>query len=69
MARVVQAVMSWSADSDTPTKLVYVLQHEYTEAYEACLYFSMGTLRPTKLVYVLQQEYTEAYEACLCASA
>ena len=32
VARVVQAVKSWSADSDTPTKLVYVLQHEYTEA-------------------------------------
>ena len=32
VARVVQAVKSWSADSDAPTKLVYVLQHEYTEA-------------------------------------
>ena len=32
VARVVQAVKSWSADSDTPTKFVYVLQHEYTEA-------------------------------------
>ena len=32
VARVVQAVKSWNDDSDAPTKLVYVLQHEYTEA-------------------------------------
>ena len=30
--RVVQAVKSWNDDSDAPTKLVYVLQHAYTEA-------------------------------------
>ena len=32
VARVVQAVKSWNDDSDAPTKLVYVLQHEYTKA-------------------------------------
>ena len=32
VAHVVQAVKSWNDDSDAPMKLVYVLQHEYTEA-------------------------------------
>ena len=45
--------MYFSMSTLRSTKLVYVLQHEYTEAYEACL-------------CVLHHEYTEAYKACLC---